>query len=284
MKTILVPTDFSHNAECALTYAVALAKKEKAKLILLHAYHLHYSLPTTSDEYYTQAISAKENIANEYQRQLCHEIKREHNVDCEYKSKYGLAVDVILETAGKIRADLIIMGTKGASGLQQLFLGSNTAKVIEEAKCPVIAVPAEAKFKGIKKITFATDYFESDISSLKKMVEIATLFHSRITIIHVSDDEFTLESEKDLMQTFKAKIHKQIDYENIHFEIVHGNDLERSLAKHIEQENPDLLAMSTHHRSFLDKLFEGSITKRMAFHTRVPLLVFHHKTESVVFL
>ena len=190
MKAILVPTDFSKNAENAINFAVAFAKKENAMLILLHAYHFTYPVSDFPDEIIVEEISETKKISEEKLKTLCLKIMQTDKVICERVCKEGLATDVILEASEKIHPDFIVMGTKGASGIKEVFVGSNTAKVIEKSQHPVIAVPDSAVFHGIKKITYATDYYESDIDAIKTLSEIAEPFKAVINILHISNGEY----------------------------------------------------------------------------------------------
>ena len=282
MKTILVPTDFSKNSINAIDYAVALAKREKAKIILLNAFHIvspSFDIPLPSD-----IINSTRIDINKKLEMLCAEIKKTKKVKCDSIVKFDLAVDAIIETTKEVKPDLIIMGTKGASGIKEVLMGSNTASVIEKAQCPVIAVPESARFDGIKKISYASDYYASDIDAMKKLVEIAKLFNAKITVIHVSDEEFTRYSEETYLNDFKSKVRKKIKYDKISYKLVFGKHLEKVLDKEIDEWHPDLLAMSTLHRNLFYKIFGTSVTRKMAFHSEVPLMVFHHKKESVVFI
>ncbi len=203
---------------------------------------------------------------------------------CELLSKYDLAVNAIIETIKEKKTDFIVMGTKGASGIKEILMGSNTASIIEKANCPVIAIPEGAKFKGIKKITYATDYRESDVPALKNLIEIAKPFNAEILVLHASDDEFTHFSEEVFMNEFMNKIQKKINYKKLVYKLVYGKHLTKVLDKHIEQNSPDLIAMSTRHRNMFDKIFGTSITKKMAYHTKMPLIVFHYKQALAMYL
>ncbi|TAL63285.1 MAG: universal stress protein [Bacteroidetes bacterium] len=284
MRTILVPTDFSKNAKNALDYAASVAKKENSKLILLHAFHIFYPSSEIPVAMVVEEVSGTQKKAEEELNKLCLEIKKNKKLKCDFICREGLAVDILLEVSRKIRPDLIIMGTKGASGIREVILGSNTAKVIEKAICPVIAVPAGASFKGIRNIVFSTDYHESDVNALKKTTGIAKIFGSRINILHASDREFTQEVEEGLMRQFMKTVSKKIKYSKISSLVKYGELPENILQDYIKKKKPDLIAMSTQRRSLLEKLFGTSITKKMAYHTNVPLLAFHHKHESVVFI
>lgn len=283
-KTILVPTDFSKGAGNALEYAVALAKKENAKIILLNVYHLTVYISELTGKSDRQIVEEMESSVNKNLQSLCRNISKTKKVKCEYISKYDLAVDGILDTIREIKPDMVIMGTKGASGVKEILMGSNTAKVIEKAKCPVIAVPENASFKGIRLITFATDYHASDIDVIKKLAEIAKPFNAKINVLHASEEDLTHEAEEMGIERFKNLVSKKIKYNKISFRVLYGRYLENVLQNHIKEESPDLLAMSTREKNFIERLFGTSTTKRMAYHTNVPLLAFHHKQESVVFI
>ena len=210
-------------------------------------------------------------------------IEHAGKIKYECVSLQDLAVDGILSIAEEKEVDLIIMGTKGAKGLTEIIMGSNTASVIEKAKCPVIAIPKGVRFKQIKKITYASDYHKSDIGALKKLLEIAKPFNAQINILHVSSIE--LEKEKDLMKKFMAEVNDKIDYFNLSFQILGGDDVEKELENYLQEDNCDLLVMATHHRDLMDRIFGKSFTKKMAFHTKIPLMAFHYKkAESVMIL
>ncbi|HEX7415358.1 MAG TPA: universal stress protein [Bacteroidia bacterium] len=278
MKKILVPTDFSKGADSAIKFAMALAKKEKAKIVLIHAFDISKIIPYmfTPSLMIEKDIKANEQSANIKLRATCY-IIRESKIECEYINKEGSAISVILETIKESKPDLVIMGTKGASGIKEILMGSQTASIIEKAKCPVIAVPENATFKGIKKIMYATDYNKNDIKALQEVVEIATLFNARITVLHVSDEEFYPFNEKAYLTDFKNKVEKRIKYKKITYKLAFGKHLTNVIEKQIQKASANLLAMSTRHRNLIEKIFDGSVTKKMAFHTRFPLMVFHHK-------
>lgn len=284
MKTILVPTDFSKNADNALRYAVELAKKGNYKIILLHAYHISFVGPFIPTAVVESEIKAAEAEANSKLRGLCMDTILSGKVRCEYVSWHGQPVDAVMNTIKKKKADIVIMGTKGASGIKEVIIGTNAAEIVEKASCPVIAVPENAIFKGLKKIVYATDYHNSDISALKNVMGIAGVFNSEISVIHVCDGEYTPYSEKGLLKSFEEKVRKGIHYPNISFHLAHGKHTSEILTKYAGGRSTDLLVMSTHYRTLGDKLFNRSVTKKMAYHTKVPLMSFHLKEEPVVFI
>lgn len=282
IKTILVPTDFSKNAERALDYAIAIAKKEKATIILLHALHVTY-ISSEMPMYYEPSqlsimLNETKNKLNLLQKKI-----NLNNVNCKLINKHGFAVDLILEAIEKRKPQLVIMGTRGGGSLDERIFGSNTSKIIDKAKCPVIAVPHKAAINVIKNITYATDYKTSDVTVIKRIVDIAAVFNASVSLIHFADGEFTPITEAEYLNKFKLQVRSKIRYKKLLYRIINGTDFTKTLEKYIRQQKPDLLAMSTHHRtSVFDKLFYKSETKRMVHHSKVPLMIFHHKEKPIV--
>src|SRR5688572_6902760 len=137
MKKILFPTDFSANADHALTYATSLCESLKADLILFHSCRAEANVLQVLNE----DISEESIMMDSIRKLDAYRIKSSdilRNIHVDMKVEYGLAVDKIVEAAEDVNADMIIMGTKGASGLEEVLLGSNTAAVMERAKCPVL--------------------------------------------------------------------------------------------------------------------------------------------------
>lgn len=280
MKIILVPTDFSANADNALYYAIDIARKLSAKIVVLNVYYVPYTNSYVSADF---IVAEKKDLKAESEKQLKateQKIKHSGKIDHELLSIEGFAVDEILKTINEKEIDLVVMGTKGADNFVDAVLGSNAAKVIEKAKCPVIAVPEDASFEGIEKITYATDYNNSDINAIEKLVELFRSFDAKINVLHIWDGSESHIIEKSVMESFKKKILEKIHYENLSFEMLKGGDLEISLEEYVDEGKTDLLVMSTQHRGFFDKLFGSSVTKHMAYHTSVPLMAFHYQNKT----
>ncbi|MEI8137727.1 MAG: universal stress protein [Bacteroidota bacterium] len=282
MKNILVPTDFSKNADNALYYAIELAKKENAKLILLHAYNIKYESGAVPYSLIAEETAGLKKESNKQLKESCLKITHAGKIKYESLSIEGFTVDVILNISKEKEIDMVVMGTKGATGFSNVIFGSNTAKIIEKAKCPIIAVPEDASFQSIKKITYATSYNHSDFRALKKIVEIAEPFNAQINVLHISDNIESPEIEKGLMKAFMEEVNHKIQYNNISFQIMRGENIEDALEEYIEEGSTNMLVMSTHHRNFFDKIFGKSVTKHMAYHTKIPLMAFHYNSKTSV--
>jgi len=281
MKTILVPTDFSNNADNALKYAIAIAKTQKAKLILIHAFHIDYLSSTFPAKFIEKEIQHAQDRVNNHLRIKAEWIEKSGEIKCDYISELGLASDVISRTIKEKKPDLVIMGTQGASGLKGVFIGSTTAKIIGKAKCPIIAIPAAAKYHEFKKILYTTDFHTSDILALEKLIELVKHFKAHINITHIYDGEF-VEPQKKLLQKFQEKIERKIKYKDISYHIIRVKNIENELKRLSQRKSNDLLVMSTHSRFLLDKLMNKSITKKIVSHTNIPLLALQHKEDPLI--
>ncbi|MDI1353809.1 MAG: universal stress protein [bacterium] len=276
MKTILVPTDFSKNAENALRYAVDIAKRENAHIVLLHACQTNYS--NTDIPYFEigDEISKTRKDSDKYLHELSRKYIHGENVAYETLSMDEFPIDAVLRIVQEKEVDLIVMGTKGASGIIGTIFGSNTALVIEKVKCPVLAIPEASTFHEIKKITYATSYIKSDFECLRKVIEIAEPFKAHLNIVHITDRRNSHEEERRRMDQFIEEVKVKVPYWNLTCELIYDEDTEQALKNYMDKDPSGLLVMSTHHRDFFDKIFGKSYTQQMAYHTKTPLLAFHH--------
>lgn len=282
MKTILVPTDFSENAENALYYAIDIARKLNAKLILLNVYKIEYANSYVPADFIIVEKKDKKKESEIRFKALVLKVKHAGKIACETLSIEGFEIDVILDTIKNKGIDLVIMGTKGESNFANSIFGSVTAKVIENASCPVIAVPQEASFKAIERITYASAYHKSDLRSLQMVVEIFRAFNAKINVLHVIDSSGSEEDEKFDMEAFKKDVGQKIKYDKLHFQTLKSDDIENALEEYMNEGNTDMLVMSTHHRNFFDKLFGKSVTKHMVYHTSIPLMAFHYNKRASI--
>lgn len=262
MKTILVPVDFSDNSKNAMDYAILLANKLHMKLLLFHAIE-------SSEKYNTPEKVEKE--LKLWQRAV---VTTERTLTCEIAFEQGDLVDELIELMKERSIDLIVMGTKGTTGLKEVFVGSKTSWVMEKLKIPVIAVPSGCEFSAIKKIVFATDYQDSDVESIRIAAKIARRFHAELTVVHVTDSDLKPEFEEHLMEYFIGEVKKSVTYAKMNFRLLEGKDISKALNNFIDKEKPDLFAIAMQERIFIGPLFNRGLTKRFAHHIQTPLMSF----------
>ena len=273
MKTYLLPTDFSDNALHAIRYALTLNKKINARIILFHSYVIPvYStdipivMPEDSD-----IRKVSEEVLEKMKKSLLEEFPE---TEIMTSVEQGYPEEEIVLAAQKHGADMIIMGTQGASGLREALIGTISASVMETALCPVMAVPAECDFKLYKKIVFATNYAEGDFLYIEEVLSFARLFSAEIILLHISSGEFEYSLEFDAIERFKERIKEDSKYKNVSFKLLESKDVYEGMNKYLDEIQADLVAMTMRKRSFIQKLFKRSITQKMAYHSRIPLIAF----------
>lgn len=278
MKTILVPVDFSDNSKNAMDYAILLANKMNMKLVLLHAFQ-----PSMVEALVdAHKIAANREITGT-PTQLQKELKiwkevvdsTEKNIQCETVFAESDLADAIIDLMNERPIELIVMGTKGASGLKEMFVGSNTSWVIEKSKISVIAVPAGYEYNEIKRIVFATDYHDSDIDSIKFLVKLSKRFNAKLDIVHIADGDIKPRFEDDLFEHFVKGVKEQVPFDAMNFHLLDGDNVNEALNEFIAKQKADLFAISTEERFLVGPLFNRGLTKKFAHHTHVPLLAFH---------
>ncbi len=272
---ILFPTDFSNAAENAYIYALKLAEHLQASITVVHVYEVLEA--HTWIEESTNMKEINEKIAfGEFERfrdqiELLKRIAHENHLS-SIEVNYSLKesdhfVSAILEEAGTNQADLIVMGTKGASGLREIFFGSVASRVMEAAQCPVFVVPDTANYRGIRKIGLTLEYKPGELQLIEKALAIAKLLGGHLHCIHVDvyDPEKVKAKLLDYTEAFKHDQHISF---HTHYEL----DVEKGILEFMKFNQIDIIIMGVHHQSKLKELFSYSIAKRIAYHTDIPLI------------
>ena len=286
MKKILFPTDFSIKAENAFLYALQIAKKFGASITTIHTYNIPVLTSDASigtSMYESMAEGREEFEFSEYKAftKKMHEIAENEeltDVEVNHILEQGFAVDEILEFSKTENADLIVMGTSGARGLKEVLWGSNSGTIVENAKCNVLVVPEVAAYKDIKKIAYATNLEKIEEDAIFDILEYVSLFDAELHIVHVSYLDEAWNKAK--LKQFQDMSWLENRLKDVHFDIVEGDNVVKSLEEYAEENDIDLLAMFTQKRSLIEKLFVKSYTKTLAYHTEVPLLIFHKKEDK----
>jgi nucleotide-binding universal stress UspA family protein len=273
--TILVPTDFSKLSKVAVLYAARIAKKLKANVILLAVIGMNTSAASSIKwrKLEDEMIKMAEQDAVELLEEVRSEVKGELEIQYRYISGHPVE-EMIEKFVVDNEVDLIVMGTKGATGLKKVVLGTNATAVIDNSSRPVIVVPGETEFMEIKKIVYASDM--ANISEeIETLVMFARIFDASIQILHVipSNSETKVSIQKTV-----ADLVKQTNYSKISLEISSNDRVADAVDLFVADQKADMLAMFTHKLDFYEKLFGKSVTQQLAFHVTVPLLTFNKTT------
>jgi nucleotide-binding universal stress UspA family protein len=278
MKRILFPTDFSEASNNAFVYALKLADAIKAELITLHAYELPQlhmgGLPNTLKEVYDSI--ELENFENfKDQIPLLREIAEKHDlghVKISNILKHGDLIWTIKKVTKEESIDYVVMGTKGATGLKETFLGSNTGSVMTELEAYVIGVPQSSEYNGIQNVVFTTRFREKDLKALKKVIELAKLFDAKVHCLYVKTKKtdvnpVIIEDWKFLFKDDKVVFH-----------IIEDENVKQTILNFVDSYNVDMLAMLNYKRGFFEELFKQSLTQKLSYHVQVPLLAIHESS------
>lgn len=270
MMKILVPTDFSKLSRVGANYAIQLAKKIGAEVVLFHVAHFE-TPPLTHMMSIADVI--KENVFQDL-TDRCLQLKKELQVMAPEVSITSQVVDGgpledQIESYAKLHGiDWIVMGTKGASGLQKMIFGSQAYAVINKSSLPVILIPEHARFKDWENIVYASDLMHPQ-EELKKLIPLARLFHARIHLLHVLSPDS--KQPWDVVKLQNALI-QACQYEKINLQVSHHYEVMEEIDDFIADQQAELVVLFTHEFTFFEKIFKKSLTREIAFHTWVPLL------------
>lgn len=268
---ILLPTDFSKLSKNAVHYAAKLAKELNAEIVLLHVVYIDapprvqvaLKTPRIIDAMIENAIQNFEALVKELRKEVGNKI------NVSYKIEKGNPIEDVVETFAQHNdIDLIVMGTKGASGLKKVLMGSVATATIRKSSIPVITVPEYARFKKIKQIIYASDMLAVN-KEINMLIQFARLFNSSIHLLHIVPPA----SQKKIDRIrIKNELISKYKYPKIYVHISVNDDVQEAIEEYIADQNADLLAMFTHKPTFFEILFGKSVTREMAFHSRISLL------------
>jgi nucleotide-binding universal stress UspA family protein len=273
MKTILVPTDFSNNANNALKYANDFATAINNKIILLHSY-----LPLVGKYNMIAGIVAEDiAIQKKSSEKNLEKISSKYvKVPNSHLVKIGDTVDEIIDAAEKSKSQIIIMGTHGSSGLKRILFGSNTSEVISRSTVPLLAVPQRYRYKKINTIVYATD-LNNTINELKRIIPIAKQLDATIEVLNLN---YSYNLNEDKKQVVEKKI-KALSYKKIKM-VEQKATIEQTMIeqikKYLVKTKPQLLVMFPEDKAWFDKLFISSKTEELANQIKLPLLSIRKKS------
>ncbi len=273
MQTIFVPLDFSENSLQALRHSIELAKATESKIIVFHS----YQPPQMGGGSFTGkkkliALGKQESEDNMY-KVVMRLKETEPDLDFEHLTVDGDPMQRILFYSEEYNSDLIVMGTKGASGLTEVFLGSVASKIINDSSCPVIIVPQKSERGAYQRIVYATSLIADDKGVLNYLKTLATDFKARLECVHIEKDASTNAKFEEFASQYKAE---NTENEYINFKILptkENQKVEDTLLYYVEENPLTLIVMLRRERDFVQRLFGYSVTTKMAHHAESPLLV-----------
>lgn len=260
MNTVIVPVDFSETSLHAAKYAAQLLTGHYGvKMVLYHSYSKA-----------SEAAKATENLEQLKTDLLKSNIVNIETLVCEDDD----FVDGLEKTARHRKADMVVMGITGKSALAQVFFGSNTLKMSERKVCPVLIVPQEAAFNPIKNVMLSSD-FKNSANTIPSVPikDFLDAFKPQLHIVNVDDEHYISLTEN--YEKEKQEMKKMFENYNPEFYFMRLFDVDEAINLFADSRNIDLIIAVQKNRSFIGKLLNGSRTKTLSYHSKVPILVMH---------
>ena len=273
MKKILIPTDFSKYADEAIEVGAQIAKKNDSEIVLIHM----LELPTHMND----AVSGETSIPEI----MLFKRKAEEVLKSIKNRPYlaGIKITEVVRLDGAYKGinnyikqntdfDLIIMGSQGASGINEILVGSNTEKVVRQSEVPVLVIKNKLEDFNTRNIIFASDFSNEIKKPFKKVIEFAKLFGSKLNLVMIC----TPNSFKSTSGAHKIvnEFISEFDMPEYSFEIYNESNIEKGILNYSNENNGDIIAFCTHGRTALNHFFTGSTSEDLVNHAAKPVLTF----------
>lgn len=277
-KRILLPTDFSENSVNAIRYALELYKHQHCDLYLLNVFTVNgYSIdsmmvPEPGDTGYERSKKTSEEglekMLDAMERQYNNPRHTFHSISTFNSLLYGIK-DII----AKKDIDIVVMGTKGATGSKAVILGTNTVDIMENmTDCPVLAIPEDYTFTPPKEIVFPTDYKTNfKRRELQYLVDIAQLNAATICVLHVGEEALLNKAQQSNKELLRA-ILESVPHS---FHTLDNVKVRTGIATFIESRDSDMVAFINKKHGFFENMISKPLVKEMGYRPKTPLLVLH---------
>ena len=281
---ILIPVDFSIYSDKAIEYAIQLATKTPFDINLVHVFTSHSNIylnamkdPSLVDP---RVPEAKQNM-----NELMEKYQNAHpTIQFQALFADGNLYDEIRRLATQDNYNAIIMGTKGSFGLDALLIGSNMFDVFLNTKVPVLAVPYSEKPFKVENVGLLCNFKDAEIDVLKQAIEIYGK-NFQLVLIHVNTTNETIHNIDKKFESFIGEIINQTGIEDISyviksqtFFVQYKEDISSAIDSVITDELLDVLLVTKSKKSFLRKIIDENIVKRMAYQIQIPKF-FARRTE-----
>lgn len=275
MLKVLLPTDFSENAWNAISYALEFLQDQECSFYLLHTYtpafyRMDYLVGGPSFSAIPDpGIDDSLNGLNKTMKKIRSQYDNPRHT-FQAVSAFNLLTDEINKLARDKDLDMVIMGTKGATGATEIFMGTNTVYVIRKAGIPVLVIPEEASYSPLRKILFPTDYWTRyNEDELEVLVNTAKFYESDITVLHVKE-EYDLTDDQKENKNHIALCFSQVNH---HFEELKGALMPNAIMDYIDDQKCEFLVMMNRKHSFFERLLLKQNIDQIGFQVQIPFLV-----------
>ena len=274
-KKILFPTDFSAASKNAFVYALQLAESIHAEIVTAHFYQMPQTNYINVSEYLGEIYDVNELSNFENYRDevpILRLIADENNlghIKISHALILGDLVQEIKKLTEKENFDFIVMGTKGATALQDTLFGTIATKVMNEVNVLTLVIPEDCKYQPINKILFLTQYNTGETELFKTVLSFSELFKAHIDCLRIVPNKD--QPKNDCLGEWEAlSIQKSVS-----FSTKVGYDIEGIILDSIQSTETNLIAMHVRHKNFVSNLLNASLSKKLALHINIPILAIH---------
>ncbi|HET9826248.1 MAG TPA: universal stress protein [Chitinophagaceae bacterium] len=273
MKTIVVPIDFSDISNNAMEYAIGLAKNTGSSILLFHAYQVPVSM--TDVPIVLVSVEDLQKNAESKMAEVKASVEQETGgtVKVYAETKLGDTVDELENICNHVKPFAVVMGTKGATGVERVFFGSTTLTTIKHLSWPVIVVPPDKKYSAIKKIGFACDFREVVKTTPTHFIkDFVSEFKAELHVLNVDykSSHFKPDTPEE-----SALLHTMLEDLNPKYDFIEEENIETGIEKFAEKNDLDLVITIPKKHKLLEGLFKKSHTRELVFHSHVPIMCVH---------
>lgn len=287
MKKILIPVDFSEYSYKACQFALNIANIYKSEIHLFYSHYQkliysdnNFSAGLDSNTLYNEQIFTQEKDARKdlkiLKEKLNLQIKNENLKDISIDNTFitGEPEFTIIDFCKEYKPDIILMGSRGKSN-KGLFAGSISKKIMNNSKIPVLTVPDKSSITGFSEIMYLTDFEKTDKILIGKLIKLFSKTKIKIHCVHFNIHENKIEQNEKEMESLKSNIPIEYDNTEFNFTMVDSIDLNKDIAKFVNNKNINIIAFHSHKRNFLREIFTQKLTKKHLYTTNIPLLSFN---------
>lgn len=280
MKKILVPYDFSKVSEHALNFACQIAGKANSDIIILNVIE-----HPTADSFKTLGMQNVDPMEQLYIKKMYETVQAKLNdvaVAANYsndhiytKIQLGNPFNTIIDQVTEEKVSLMVVGTEGAEGLNEYFVGSNAEKIVRKATCPVITVQNKCEIEPIEKIVFASDFQHTDDHFIGQLLDLQRKFEAQLNIVKINTPASFTSTRHDTKQM--EDFVKKYKIENFTIDIYNYKNEEDGIILYAEDIKADMIALGTHQRKGVGHFLAGSIAEDVVNHSQFPVWTAHLK-------
>lgn len=283
MNSILVPTDFSTCSKNALDAAIQIARSTQAIIELVHI----YDRPVIGFVDLKIDHQKHKKLMTEIEHSMQELLQQYQTEDVKIKTRilHDIGMAEILDQPRFKAVDMVIMGSQGTSGLKELFIGSNTEKVVRHAKCPVLAIKEYYPNFAFNNVVLASNFYKEIELIFPRIQKFLAPFNPKFNLLKVNtpNNFETTRYSRSSMQQFAERF----NLNNYSLNVYNDSHVESGILNFAKEKEADAIVIATHGRKGIEHFINGSLAEDVVNHAVTPVLSFRlaepEKSDNVLF-